>query len=190
MTEHRNAITPSARPGDVPRATESLSPGPIDLHNVSWWTFDMVREVLVEAMTLWLRSPGDGRWPFASDGPWHLMTRELMAGDYDARGGFDSSADVELRPLPLDREDVERRDEISEWLLLVPDAFDRRLLAECLMWYARGYRQLPWQKIRRQMGVARGQYGLQKKFQRAIRAIAEGLNAAENLGSSMSRGQM
>jgi len=164
--------------------------GLIDLDAVEWWTFDLVRDVLVETAALWVRSPGDGRSPFAADGPWHLMQRELDAGDYDARGGFDGSSAVSLRPLPLSREDVERRDLVSEWLLLVPDAFDRRLLAECLHWYAEGYRQLPWVRIMRRMGVRRGQEGLKKRWQRAVSAIAVALNTAENRGPSVSRGQM
>ena len=66
----------------------------MDIESVEWWTFDLVREALVEVLDMWRRSPGDGRSPFATDGPWHLMTRETDAGDYDARGGFGSSSDV------------------------------------------------------------------------------------------------
>lgn len=164
--------------------------GLIDLDAVEWWTYDLVRDVLVETAALWVRSPGEGRSPFATDGPWALMLREVAAGDYDARGGFDGSSAVSLRPLPLSREDVERRDRVSEWLLLVPDAFDRRLMAECLAWYARGYRQLPWARIMRRMGVERGQEGLKKRWQRAVSAIAVSLNAAEIRGPMVSRGQM
>lgn len=157
---------------------------------VVWWTFDLVREALVDAMRLWHRSPGEGRWPFASDGPWHLMTRDLHAGDYDARGGFDGSSDVALHPLPLTREEVARRDAISEWLQFVPATDDRILVSLCCHYYARGYRQLPWGKIKRRMKVERGKGGLRKRFERAIGVIATDLNTAEKLGSVVSRGQM
>lgn len=162
----------------------------IDVDAVEWWTFDLVRDVLVETAGLWARSPGVGRSPFATDGPWALMLREAAAGDYDARGGFDGSSAVSLRPLPLSREDVERRDRVSEWVLLVPDPFDRRLMAACLAWYARGYKALPWRRIMRQLGVERGQEGLKKRWRKAVSAIAVALNTAEKLGSSVSRGQM
>ena len=70
----------------------------MDIDAVEWWTFDLVREALVETIVLWRRSPGQGRWPFASDGPWHLMSREAEKGDYDARGGLDVSTEPALRP--------------------------------------------------------------------------------------------
>jgi hypothetical protein len=49
--------------------------GASDCGKDGFWTFDAVEERLIEAMRLWWRSPGGGRWPFASDAPWHLMTR-------------------------------------------------------------------------------------------------------------------
>lgn len=162
----------------------------MDIEAVEWWTFDLVREALVEATVLWRRSPGEGRWPFASDGPWHLMSRDVAAGDYDARGGFNSSSDVAVRALPLSREECDQRDAVSEWMMLVPAAADRRLLAVCLEFHARGYQQLPWAKIMRFMGVARGKDGLAKRYRSALRAIAEGLNAAEIRERKVSRGGM
>jgi hypothetical protein len=151
----------------------------IDLDAVSWWTFDLVREALVEVLDMWRRTPGDGRSPFATDGPWHLMLRELAAGDYEARGGFGSSSDVAIRPLPLGRAEVAQRDRVSEWLRYVPKPEDARLVVVACGFYARGYQQVPWRKVRRRMGVDRGEFGLRKRFERAIAAIAEGLNAAE-----------
>lgn len=162
----------------------------MNIDAVEWWSFDLVREALVEATVLWRRSPGSGRWPFASDGPWHLMSRETQAGDYDARGGLDVSSDPLLRPLPLSREEVARRDAVSEWLMLVPSPDDRRLLAACLEFHARGYTQLPWERVMRVLGVRRGKDGLQKRYRASLRAIAEGLNTAEIRKRNVSRGGM
>jgi len=159
----------------------------MDFDTIDWWTFDLVREALVEATELWRRSPGSGRWPFASDGPWHLMSREGQAGDYDARGGDGKSSDVPMRPLPLRREEVDRRDVVSEWIRFVPKPEDRRLLAVCLDCYARGYKQLPWGQIKRFMKVERGEAGLRKRFERAIGAIAKSLNTAEKRVCNVSR---
>lgn len=150
------------------------------LADVDWWTFDLVREHLVACVHLWRRSPGDGGSPFAGDGPWELMQRDSTAGDYDARGGLDQAADAAVRPAPLDVDEVAQRDAISEWLRHVPDARDRRLVVTVCELYARGYKQVPWRRVMRKFGVERGQHGLRKRFERAVRAIAVGLNAAEN----------
>ncbi len=159
----------------------------MEIEAVEWWSFDLVREALVETTVLWRRSPGEGRWPFAADGPWHLMSRDAQS-DYDARGG-DLTEPV-LRPLPLSPEECDRRDTVSEWLMLVPAAADRRLLATCLEFHARGYTQLPWSRIVPMMGLARGKDGLQKRYRRALRAIAEGLNSADFRKRNVSRGGM
>lgn len=144
-----------------------------------WWTFDLVREELVEVTRLWWRSPGSGSSPYAGDGPWELLLRDEAAGDYDARGGFDTSSDVVLRPRPLSREEVARRDAGSEWLRFIDKADDRRLVVLCCTFYASGYRQVPWRKVKRRMGVERGEAGLRKRFERAVSAVAQALNGAE-----------
>lgn len=160
----------------------------MDIDAVDWWTFDLVREALVEAAMLWRRSPGSGRWPFASDGPWHLMSRDVNAGDYDARGGFDTSSDVAVRPLPLSRAEVDQRDRVTEWLMLLRSEEDRRLLAICLDHHARGWKQLPWvDRIMPMLGMRRGKDGLAKRYRAALRAIAEALNAAEIRERNVSR---
>lgn len=159
----------------------------MDIDGVDWWTFDLVREALIEATVLWRRSPGGGHWPFAGDGPWHLMSRDAQS-DYDARGG--DLSEVAPRPLPLSREEVDRRDRVTEWMVLVPAAGDRRLLGLCLHFHAMGYEQLPWARIMPLMGMARGKDGLQKRYRAALRAIAVGLNAAEICKRNMSRGGM
>lgn len=147
---------------------------------VTFWTFEMVKAELVETLVLWRRSPGGGRWPFAGDGPWHLIQRETMAGDYDARGGDLTSSDVPLRPLPLTCDEVERRDGRSEWLAHVEKPDDRRLVVIALAYLAGGRKTVPWRKIKHKFGIPFGEDGLRRRFERALRAICEGLNAAEN----------
>lgn len=149
----------------------------IDLDAVDWWSFDLVREAMTEAVALWRRSPGEGRSPYATDGPWHLMQREVGAGDYDARGGFDVSSDVALRPLPLGRAEVAQRDRVSEWLVHIGKPEDRRLVVLACQYYAAGYQQVPWRKIKHRLGVPRGEFGLRKRFERAMLAVVEALNS-------------
>lgn len=148
----------------------------MDLEAVDWWTFAQVRDALADAMALWRRSPGDGRSPYATDGPWHLIMREVDAGDYDARGGFETSGEVDLRPLPLTRAEVAFRDRVSEWMRHVAKAEDRRLLAVACGFYASGYSQVPWRRIKHALAIPRGEAGLRKRFERAVHAIAVALN--------------
>jgi hypothetical protein len=131
------------------------------------WTFDMVEERLVEAMHLWRRSPGGGSWPFASDGPWHLVKAELYGPDVDK--------DAPLRPLPLRMAEVEERDQVSAWLLWVGDR-DRRLVVLAVSALAKGHKQVPWMELRRPMGVALGADGLRMRYGRAIQTICNRLN--------------
>lgn len=141
------------------------------------YDWDSVQEQLVEAFVLWRRSPGGGAWPFASDGPWHLIQRSGHLGDYDARGG-DLDAEVEPRPLPLTRAEVEQRDRVTAWLDYIPDADDRRLVGMALKALASGQKQVPWKRLLKPMGVKRGYDGLRKRYERAIGAICSALNAS------------
>lgn len=133
-----------------------------------FWTFDMVEERLVETVHLWRRSPGDGRSPFATDGPWELVKREVYGPDVDK--------DAPLPRLPLRRSEVAARDEASGWLLIVPER-DRRLVVLAVTELAKGAAQVPWMRLRRPMGLKLGADGLRKRYTRAIQAICQRLNA-------------
>lgn len=132
-----------------------------------FWTFETVQERLVAAMRLWKRSPGGGSWPFASDGPWHLVTIELYGPDVDK--------DAPLRPLPLTRAEVEERDQISEWLRHAPDR-DRRLVILAVSQLASGRARIDWMGLRGPMGVKIGADGLRWRYNQAITAICCALN--------------
>lgn len=136
-------------------------------------TFAEVEARLVAAIELWRRSPGGGRWPFASDAPWHLMTRETRLGDYDARGG-----DLEAPPprmLPLSIAEVAMRDQASAWLALI-DERDRRLVVLAVTELARGAQRVPWNKLRRAMGLMLGAGGLARRYERAIGGVCRAVN--------------
>jgi hypothetical protein len=139
----------------------------------SFLTFDDVQERLVETIRLWWRMPGGGRWPFASDGPWHLVRAELYGPDVDR--------DAPLRPLPLRRAEVTEMEEATEWLTLIPDA-DRRVVVLGLIYLAKGRKQIPWSRMLKPMGLRHGAHGLRKRYDRALSALAFRLNGEEALG--------
>ena len=134
-----------------------------------FWGFADVEERLVEAALLWQRSPGGGRWPFAGDAPWHLADRDLYGPDVDK--------DAPIRPLPLIRAEIAKRDEASAWLVYVPDN-NRRLTALVVVEKARNNGRVSWHRIRRTMKIPYGNEGLRRRYERSITAIAKALTKA------------
>lgn len=153
-----------------------------------FWTFDAVEDRFIEAMRFAWRD-SSGSWPFASDGPWHLM--QAVAGDYDARGG-DMDAPPPVR-VPLSRAERARMDEAVGWLALVPpparpgarggSGSDAKLivLAARKLGAVRGDErgQVRWSLLLRPMGLAKGAGALAKRYGRAISAIAVELERRE-----------
>lgn len=121
---------------------------------------------LIEAMQLCWQSEG-GNWPYASDGPWHLVTRELYGPDVDK--------DAPLRKLPLTRAQVARRDEAIGWLALAPEA-DRRLIVLAVAERAKGAAQVPWRKLLRKMGLPLGAGGLSWRYSKAMGVMVQRVN--------------
>jgi hypothetical protein len=152
-----------------------------------FWTYEAVEERMIEAVRLWWRSPGDGRWPFAGDAPWHLMTRRTRMEASGLKGmdvqrmlqTIDQEETKRMegaeRRMPLTREDVARRDEATEWLGFVADR-DRRLVTLALLQLAAGHKRVPWMKLKRVLGVEYGADGLRMRYSRAISSIAKQLN--------------
>lgn len=147
-----------------------------------FWTFDEVQARLIEAVHLWRRSPGEGHWPFATDAPWHLLTRAARA-DAGRVKGMDLQRmllddDVQEtkqwqgreRPLPLTRDEVARRDQASEWLTVVEEA-DRPIVQLALLDLANG-RRVSWLAMRSKVGITLGAGGLAKRYSQAITRIA------------------
>lgn len=156
-----------------------------------FWTFDAVKERLIEAMLLWKRSPGGGKWPFAGDAPWQLMTRRtrVLVGIEGGLKGrelqlFMQAEDAEEtrqwqgrdRPGPLSRDDVARRDEATEWLTWVAED-SRKVVVAVLAQLARGAQRIDWARVKREIGSEGGNKGVYRRSTRALSGIAERLNA-------------
>lgn len=143
------------------------------------WSFEEVEQSLVEAMLLWSRSPGQGRWPFATDGPWHLLTRQVRAGSADDVWRHESDAvkrgDISPARISLTLAEVATRDQVSEWLAIVPEQ-DRRLVVLALCDMARG-RRVSWLRMRTRLDVQLTGEALSWRYRQAIRRIAAHLSA-------------
>jgi hypothetical protein len=137
------------------------------------WAFVTVEDRMIEAAALWRRAPGGGASPFATDGPWHLIKAE--AGDYDARGG--DLSQVQLKPLPLARAEVDRMMEASGWIEAHVPERDRKLV--CLVLVVKAQDRRPnWLRLLAVLGLGHGAEGLRKRYSRAITAVAKALTAA------------
>lgn len=137
------------------------------------WTFDTVQDALVEAHDLWRRSPRVGHRPIKSCWPNEMLQR-IDAGDLDARGG--DMVAPELRPLPLSRAEVARRDEVSEWLEYVPSDLNRRIVVLAVAQLASGRSQVSWRKVQRRLRSERGRGALGDRYNKAVGAITAALN--------------
>lgn len=136
-----------------------------------FYTFDMVQDQLVQAMEYQRRYPKGGAWPFASDGPWHLIVKDWWDwGAHDERP---------MPRVPLTDAQIAMMWATLEWLRHVPSPEDRRLVGMALRNLAAGRKTVPWTKLLKPMGVKRGAHALRKRYGRALNAICEALNAAE-----------
>jgi hypothetical protein len=138
----------------------------------AYWSFADVEARLVEAMRFWWHVEGAG-WPFASDGPWHLIAAD-KTWDWD----MDRRPDVRVPKLPLSRAQMERRDEATGWLRHAPER-DRKLVVLAVTALAAGRKVVPWRALLRPMGLSLGAHGLRKRYSRAVTCICEALNTAE-----------
>lgn len=145
-----------------------------------FYTFDMVEERLVEAMRLWWRMPDREKGWHAIRAFWPEMRRHNHFGDYaDTEGS--------PRPLPLTRDQVKEMETVGEWIAHHVQERDRQLVVLALMERAKGRKQVRWSRIRLRLSADISRQGLWMRYQRAIRAIAEALNAAEIRGDGVSR---
>lgn len=132
-----------------------------------------VEQALIDCHELWRRSPGAGRWPFAGDGPWHLIQGE--DGDYagDGADGVSSSA----RPrTPLDAGEVGERDRVTAWLQLLDDPADRAIVWRASMDLWRGEPSPQWRAMMRAIRWDRSDRALAARYPRALAMILCRLN--------------
>jgi hypothetical protein len=170
--------------GEAGRVANHPSGHPSDPSASDFWTFEAVQERLVDALRCWWRWPDADRrfglagkisslWQQAVDDPLALIER----------AGRETEAP---RPLPLSRGDMQRTQEATEWLLMVPER-DRRLVCLALTKLAAGHSQVPWLKVKHQFGLEYGAEGLRKRYGRALTQICNNLNSAENRHNGASR---
>jgi hypothetical protein len=153
----------------------------VEAELMTW--LDVERE-LVEAVRLHWRLPGQGgSWPFAGDGPWHLVNRVDRAGSamdvwrQEQDEAALRSADRRLSSVPLTSDEVDWMEERLAWLLRVQDA-DRKLVELALKARAAGSTRIDWARIRSKLPIEVSKIGLYRRYSRAIQRIAEGVNAA------------
>ena len=133
-------------------------------------TFAEVEDRLVEAMLTCWRYPDRERGWQRIRSAWPEITRDVFAGDYDARGGDGSSSDVALRAASQTRAEVAEMEEAFRWLeAIAPE--DRKLVGLAIVQLARGKREVSWADLLGRMGLERGADGLRMRYGRAINAI-------------------
>lgn len=149
-------------------------------------TFDDVQDRLVEALLTCWRYPDRERGWQTLRCAWPEISRDVWAGDYDARGGDGTSADVALRPASQTREDIAEMEEAFGWLdAVAPD--DRKLIGLAICDLARGRREVSWLAMLDRLGLERGAEGLRKRYSRAITSICNARNGG-NPSREVSRG--
>jgi hypothetical protein len=166
-----------------PKASSQAS----ELGSEDFWTYEAVLERLIDTMRLWWRSPGSGRWPFASDAPWHLMTRKtrIEAGDFKGREmqlrmQAEDAEEAKRwegrdRSGPLSRDEVALRDETTEWLTWI-EADSRKVVVAAVAQLASGRNSVDWRRVKAALGAEVAAKGLYRRYTRAITAIAKRLN--------------
>jgi len=147
-------------------------------------SFCDVQDRLVEAMLTCWRYPDRERGWQRIRSAWPEISRDVWAGDYDARGGEGSSSEVALRPASQTRIEVAEMEQAFSWLDgISPD--DRKLVGFAIVQLARGKREVSWLDVMARMGLKRGSDGLRMRYGRAINAICVALSGG-NAGRHVS----
>lgn len=141
-------------------------------------SIEALEDALVRWHELWWRSPGDGRSPWAKDGPWYLAQGEVgdVKGDWSTTLLVNEAGrELEVRkvdsraPRPaLDAAEVAERDRIGLWLELVPGAAERRLLVAASHLLFRGAARVPWVDLARALRWDRSTDALALAYRREL----------------------
>ena len=142
----------------------------VDSPKGQFLSFTAVEDRLVEALLTCWRYPDRERGWQTLRSAWPEISRDVWAGDYDARGGDGTSA--VLRPAAQTRAEISEMEEAFGWLDgVAPD--DRKLIGLAIVQLAQGKREVSWIELMRKMGVKRGADGLRMRYSRAITMIAQ-----------------
>ncbi|MEG8021811.1 hypothetical protein [Sphingomonas aerolata] len=134
-----------------------------------------MQDRLVEAMLTCWRYPDRERGWQTLRCAWPEISRDVWAGDYDARGGDGTSGDVALRPASQTRAEIAEMDEAFGWLDAIAPA-DRKLIGLAIRELARGRREIPWRSLMPLLGIRMGVTGVQMRYSRTITAICHTVN--------------
>ncbi len=140
-------------------------------------TCEAMEEALVELRDLEWRAPGEGRSPFAKDGPWHLAQREWgdIAGVYSETLMQDQAGKVvrawkldSPRPrTPLRMAEVDRLEQLRGWLLLLADPMDRRIIWAASFHLWRG-EAMDWAGMKRAITYPHTAKRLARRYREAL----------------------
>lgn len=136
-------------------------------------SWDEAETQLIDCVDLWRRSPGGGAWPFAGDGPWHLIQGE--DGDY-AGEGVDGAADERAPRTPLDAGEVGLRDTMTAWLGRIDDVMVRKAVWLGVVALHRGEGRVPWKAVAGWVGWDRSTNALAGRYRLALAQIVCGVN--------------
>ncbi len=134
---------------------------------------DALQEAFIRCHELERRMPGEGRWPFAGDGPWNLIQGEQ--GDYagDGQDGVSSSAAPRT---PLDAAEVGEYQRIVGWMQMIDDPADRRMVWLATARLAAGEGRVPWTAVKRWIGSERSPDALVLRYRKALALVVCRLN--------------
>jgi len=149
------------------------------------WTFAVVQERLVDAMTMLWRLPDRERgWLRAGvSSIWSNYHETFGMNAVELAAWRKINADVPPALPGLTRQEVGEMEEALGWMEHV-SADDRKLVGLAITELARGHAQVSWMRLLHPMGLREGEEGLRKRYGRAINRIVVALEAAEIRGSA------
>lgn len=159
----RGTVVGSISGGEAPKSLLALELALIELRDLEWRCTD--------------RGPRLGYSPVATDIPARLIQREAgdVAGEH-SETLLVNQAGKELQVLKLDSRrprsplsvaEVERLERLRRWLLLLPDATDRRVLFEAAFYLWRG-EPCDWVQVARRIGYQRTLRRLEQRYREAL----------------------
>lgn len=127
---------------------------------------EALQDAFIRAHALERREPGGRKWPFAGDGPWHLIQRDRdEAPELEDRSETlietDAGKLLQVRKLDsrmprtsLDAAEVAELALLRQWLMLVPER-DRKLVWIATARLHAGEGRVPWKAIGRWLKIDR-----------------------------------